>query len=237
VVSLVVFPVLGLAEFVRGRGARADLDAALRNSWAQQRILEYGQVARDGFWPAYNYCPSTPTGVFFFRHRHLQERRDSPLSSQPAPYICSVEAANSSTQAAQLLLSTAPHAATDAEMESVQVERAVALAPRRRTPPTLDLSSLPPLIQPSPPSNTLLITVSCSPFLCNPLCPADNHRRTSSIRKFSTLPTSSQSATLSMNLPQSTRGRHSSPCGASLSPSTPPTTPFASASCSMVSTL
>ena len=44
---------------------------------------------------------------------------------------------------------------------SPPLEQASSTAPssRSRSPLTLDLSSLPPLVQPSPPTNTLLITV------------------------------------------------------------------------------
>ncbi|KAI9776208.1 MAG: hypothetical protein M1839_000529 [Geoglossum umbratile] len=47
-------------------------------------------------------------------------------------------------------------------------EQPAAPASRRRTPLSLDLSSLPPLIQPSPPSNTLLITNLIDPEIFHP---------------------------------------------------------------------
>lgn len=56
-----------------------------------------------------------------------------------------------------------------AEMETVQVSRQTSPPPRpRRMPPSLDLSSIPPLIQPSPPSNTLLITNLIDPEIFHP---------------------------------------------------------------------
>lgn len=93
---------------------------------------------------------------------------------------------------------------------------------RSKSPLSLDLSDLPPLVEPSPPSNTLIITVSAC---TSNLQTSANSPRTSSHPRSSSPPPSPKSGKPSTHTPKCTPGLPSSHSSASSYPSSPNTTP------------
>jgi hypothetical protein len=79
-----------------------------------------------------------------------------------------------------------------------------------KSPLSLDLSDLPPLVEPSPPSNTLIITVCMTCHISTAV--TNNSRTCSQLRSF-TSPPSPSSAKPSTNMPRSTPGHHLSRSG------------------------